>query len=153
MLEIGLMWPPTLVNSFNPFGVPLLNTTILLSSGLSITWAHHALLEGQHSLTLYGLGLTILLGVYFTIVQAYEYNQAPFNLRDSCYGRCFFVATGFHGLHVLIGTILLLVRLFRLIAGRMSNSHHFGFESAAWYWHFVDVVWIFLFISIYWWGH
>ena len=151
-LELGIVWPPVLIYSFNPFRVPLLNTTILLTSGLSVTWAHHRLLTGDLTRAIQSLILTILLGVYFRVVQGYEYIEARFSLADSCYGRCFFVATGFHGLHVLIGTLFLLIRWLRLIKGELSRTHHFGLEAAAWYWHFVDVVWIFLFISIYWWG-
>ena len=152
-IELGFIWPPILIKSFNPFTVPLLNTTILLTSGLSVTWAHHRLLKGELNTTRQALILTILLGVYFRIVQGYEYIEARFSISDSCYGSCFFVATGFHGLHVLIGRVFLLVSWWRLIKGAMSSKHHFGFEAAAWYWHFVDVVWIFLFISIYWWGN
>lgn len=152
LLELGFVWPPTGVVGFNPFSVPLLNTTILLSSGLTVTWAHHALLRGNYNGAIVGIWLTILLGVYFRFVQGYEYAEAFFCLADSSYGSCFFVATGFHGLHVLVGTIFLAVRAKRLASGCLSTNHHFGLEAAAWYWHFVDVVWVFLFIRIYWWG-
>lgn len=151
-IEVGLIWPPTGVNSFNAFGVPLLNTTILLSSGLTVTWAHHRIIAGAYSPAFWRLSLTILLGIYFSAIQGLEYLQAPFTFADSSYGSCFFIATGFHGLHVLIGTTFLLVCLIRINYGHLSAEHHFGFEAAAWYWHFVDVVWIFLFIRIYWWG-
>ncbi len=151
-LEVGLVWPPAGVDTFNAFGVPLLNTTILLRSGLTVTWAHHRILANRYSEAYYGLALTIALGIYFTGVQAMEYVQASFTFADSSYGSCFFMATGFHGLHVLIGTTFLMVCLLRHHFGHLSSSHHFGFEAAAWYWHFVDVVWIFLFIRIYWWG-
>ena len=151
-LEVGIYWPPVGVQPFNPFRVPLLNTLILLSSGVTVTWGHHSLVKGDWKERTIPLILTILLGVYFTIIQGIEYFQAPFTISDSVYGSCFFVATGFHGLHVLIGTRFLIVVILRIILGHFSRGHHFGFEAAAWYWHFVDVVWIFLFISIYWWG-
>lgn len=146
------MWPPVGIVAFNPFQVPLLNTAILLASGVTVTWAHHGLIEGNHSQTTQGLFFTILLGVYFTILQAYEYIEASFTIADAVYGSTFFIATGFHGLHVLIGTTFLLICLIRHIRFHFSKNHHFGFEAAAWYWHFVDVVWLFLYVSIYWWG-
>jgi len=151
-IDIGLIWPPLGITPFNPFQVPLLNTIILLSSGVTVTWAHHALLEKNFSQSKRRLIFTITLGIYFTILQALEYWEAPFSIADSTYGRIFFVATGFHGIHVIIGTSFLLVGLIRLINNHFSNIHHFGFEAAAWYWHFVDVVWLFLYIRIYWWG-
>ena len=150
--EIGCSWPPTGIYIINPFSVPLLNTAILLSSGVSVTWAHHRLLTGNRKNSLIALLLTIVLGAYFTLLQAGEYFEATFSIADSVYGATFFVTTGFHGLHVIIGTIFLLTCLFRTIAHHFSSNHHFGFEAAAWYWHFVDVVWIFLYLSLYWWG-
>lgn len=150
--EIGLLWPPTGVTPFNALQVPLLNTIILLSSGVTVTWAHHSLIENNHTQTLQGLLLTVILGIYFTILQALEYVEASFTISDSVYGATFFVATGFHGLHVLIGTTFLIVCLARHYKCQFSSTHHFGFEAAAWYWHFVDVVWLFLYITIYWWG-
>nr|UGS80235.1 cytochrome c oxidase subunit III [Ectopsocopsis cryptomeriae] len=152
-VEIGLSWPPNGISPFNPMQIPLLNTIILLSSGASITWAHHALLKNNFSQTTQSLILTIILGIYFTILQGYEYVEAPFTIADSIYGSSFFMATGFHGLHVIIGTIFIMISLYRHITNHFSNTHHFGFEAAAWYWHFVDVVWLFLYISIYWWGN
>jgi cytochrome c oxidase subunit 3 len=128
---VGTLWPPQNIVPFNPFQVPLLNTAILLSSGVTVTWAHHGLIEGNHSQTTQGLTFTILLGVYFTILQAYEYIEASFNIADSVYGSTFFIATGFHGLHVLIGTTFLLVCLLRHLNNHFSRSHHFGFEAAA----------------------
>lgn len=151
-IEIGTQWPPLGIKPFNPFQIPLLNTAILLGSGVTVTWAHHALMEGNFTQTKQGLLLTVLLGLYFTSLQGLEYYEAPFCIADAVYGATFFIATGFHGLHVIIGTIFLLVCLVRHISGHFSALHHFGFEAAAWYWHFVDVVWLFLFISIYWWG-
>lgn len=151
--ELGLSWPPTGVNSFNPTEVPLLNTVILLSSGVTVTWAHHSLIEGFHRRTAQALFATVLLGGYFTALQGLEYWEASFSIADSVYGARFFIATGFHGLHVIIGTTFLLICLIRHSKKHYSNKHHFGFEAAAWYWHFVDVVWLLLYVSIYWWGH
>lgn len=151
-IELGSIWPPIGIIPFNPFQVPLLNTAILLTSGVTVTWAHHRLIENNHSQTTQGLFFTVILGIYFSILQAYEYIEAPFTIADAAYGSTFYIATGFHGLHVLIGTTFLLICLIRHIINHFSRSHHFGFEAAAWYWHFVDVVWLFLYISIYWWG-
>nr|YP_008238985.1 cytochrome c oxidase subunit III [Palinurellus wieneckii]AGN95856.1 cytochrome c oxidase subunit III [Palinurellus wieneckii] len=151
-VEIGISWPPAGIKPFNPFQIPLLNTTILLSSGATVTWAHHSIIESNHSQAFQSLLMTVLLGVYFTGLQALEYFEAPFTIADSVYGSTFFVATGFHGLHVIIGTAFLTVCLYRLYMCHFSSGHHFGFEAAAWYWHFVDVVWLFLYICIYWWG-
>ena len=151
-VEIGSIWPPFGIKVFNPFQVPLLNTVILISSGIRVTWAHHTLIIGNYSQTKIGLTLTVVLGFYFTILQILEYYEASFTFADSIYGSTFFIATGFHGLHVIIGTLFLLVMLMRHINYEFSKNHHFGFEAAAWYWHFVDVVWLFLYIIIYWWG-
>nr|YP_010128174.1 cytochrome c oxidase subunit III [Tropidothorax cruciger]QPP20743.1 cytochrome c oxidase subunit III [Tropidothorax cruciger] len=151
-VEIGMMWPPKGIKTFNPMGVPLLNTMILLTSGMSITWAHHSIMGANHSQTTKGLTVTVMLGIVFTILQAYEYKEAQFCISDSVYGSTFFMATGFHGLHVIIGTTFLLICLIRHLNYHFSKTHHFGFEAATWYWHFVDVVWIFLYITIYWWG-
>nr|YP_010516249.1 cytochrome c oxidase subunit III [Atteva aurea]UXL88409.1 cytochrome c oxidase subunit III [Atteva aurea] len=152
-IEIGAMWPPMSITPFNPFQIPLLNTIILITSGITVTWAHHSLMENNFSQMSQSLLLTIILGIYFTILQAYEYIEAPFSISDSIYGSTFFMATGFHGLHVIIGTLFLLICLIRHKYNHFSMNHHFGFEAAAWYWHFVDVVWLFLYISIYWWGY
>lgn len=152
-IEIGSNWPPSSILPFNPFQIPLLNTIILITSGVTVTWAHHALIENNFSQSFKSLFITICLGIYFTILQAYEYIEAPFTIADSIYGSTFFMATGFHGLHVIIGTIFLLICLIRHNNFHFSKNHHFGFEAAAWYWHFVDVVWLFLYISIYWWGN
>nr|WRK21213.1 cytochrome c oxidase subunit III [Pentaceraster mammillatus] len=151
-IELGVSWPPTGISPINPFLVPLLNTAVLLSSGVTVTWAHHSILSRNRAEAIQGLFLTILLGVYFTALQAWEYYDSPFTIADSVYGATFFVATGFHGLHVLIGTTFLLICFLRLVVFHFSNNHHFGFEAAAWYWHFVDVVWLFLYVCIYWWG-
>nr|QIT06574.1 cytochrome c oxidase subunit 3 [Paranurophorus simplex] len=151
-MEIGMQWPPLGIKPFNPFQVPLLNTVILLSSGVSVTWAHHSMMNNNYSNTNQGLLITVTLGILFTMLQGLEYWESTFSISDSVYGATFFIATGFHGLHVIIGTTFLLVCLIRHKKNHFSNSHHFGFEAAAWYWHFVDVVWLFLYMSIYWWG-
>nr|QJQ26875.1 cytochrome c oxidase subunit 3 [Osedax rubiplumus]QJQ26888.1 cytochrome c oxidase subunit 3 [Osedax rubiplumus] len=150
--EIGCCWPPTGITVLNPFAIPLLNTMILLSSGFSVTWAHHSLIANSRSQAMQGLLVTVLLGAYFTTLQVDEYFETTFSISDSVYGTLFFVCTGFHGLHVLIGTMFLGVALMRIYLHQFSNLHHFGFEAAAWYWHFVDVVWICLYLLIYWWG-
>jgi cytochrome c oxidase subunit 3 len=150
--QIEGQWPPPGVETFDTWDLPFLNTLILLTSGITVTWAHHALREGNRKHFLQGLLLTIFLGICFTCVQAFEYSHAAFGFQDGIYSSTFYLATGFHGFHVLVGTIFLLVCYFRGRAGHFKPEHHFGFEAAAWYWHFVDVVWLFLFISIYWWG-
>nr|ARH53875.1 cytochrome c oxidase subunit 3 [Heterocerus parallelus] len=151
-IELGMNWPPQGIIPFNPAQIPLLNTLILLSSGISITWAHHSMMENNMNQSIKGLMTTVILGLYFTMLQGYEYIEAPFSISDAIYGASFFMATGFHGLHVIIGTSFLTICLMRLVNNHFSMNHHFGFEAAAWYWHFVDVVWLFLYISIYWWG-
>nr|UJG45493.1 cytochrome c oxidase subunit III [Sylvicola punctatus] len=151
-IELGAAWPPTGIYPFNPFQIPLLNTTILLTSGITVTWAHHSLMESNHSQATQGLFFTVILGVYFSALQGYEYMEASFAISDSVYGSTFYMATGFHGFHVLIGTTFLLMCLIRHMNNHFSQNHHFGFEAAAWYWHFVDVVWLFLYVTIYWWG-
>nr|YP_009339297.1 cytochrome c oxidase subunit III [Gmelinoides fasciatus]APL97188.1 cytochrome c oxidase subunit III [Gmelinoides fasciatus] len=150
--ELGALWPPFTIKPFNPFQVPLLNTAILLASGVTVTWAHHSMMENMHTQSNQGLAATVILGLYFTLIQAMEYMEAPFTISDSVYGATFFIATGFHGLHVVIGTIFLSVCLTRLTTAHFSSHHHTGMELSIWYWHFVDVVWLFLFTSIYWWS-
>ena len=148
----GGHWPPDAIATFDPWHLPLLNTLILLTSGTAVTWAHHSLLHDDRKGLRIGLLLTVGLGAIFTCVQAYEYSHAAFNFSGHIYGATFFMATGFHGFHVLVGTIFLLVCSFRVKAGHFNKDQHFGFEAAAWYWHFVDVVWLFLFAAIYVWG-
>ncbi len=145
-------WPPKGIEVIDPFGLPLLNTLILLCSGTTVTWAHHSLIHGDRDGFKQGLWCTIILGLIFSGIQAYEYAEAPFGFKGTNYGASFFMATGFHGFHVLIGTIFLIVCLVRGYRGHFTPKQHFGFEAAAWYWHFVDVVWLFLFVSIYVWG-
>ena len=150
------VWPPKGIEVFDPWHLPLINTLILLTSGTTVTWAHHALLNNDRKGLKWGLALTVVLGLLFTTIQAYEYAHAAFAFnRDNggnIYGSTFFMATGFHGFHVIVGTIFLIVCLFRALKGHFRPEKHFGFEAAAWYWHFVDVVWLFLFVCIYWWG-
>jgi cytochrome c oxidase subunit 3 len=167
----GGQWPPVAVEStdavvpatgapvggyfkgtFDPWHIPLVNTLILLTSGCTVTWAHHALLKNDRRGLVLGLIITVILGMIFTALQAYEYHHAAFTFGGHAYGSSFFMATGFHGAHVIIGTIFLLVCLIRAIGGDFTPQQHFGFEAAAWYWHFVDVVWLFLFAAIYVWG-
>ena len=148
----GGVWPPKGIETFDPWHLPLLNTLILLTSGTTVTWAHHALLHGDRKGLKWGLICTVILGALFTCVQAYEYGHAAFHYAGHIYGATFFMATGFHGAHVLIGTIFLIVCLVRAYAGHFTPKQHLGFEFAAWYWHFVDVVWLFLFACIYVWG-
>nr|YP_006303194.1 cytochrome c oxidase subunit III [Cylindrus obtusus]AEK48357.1 cytochrome c oxidase subunit 3 [Cylindrus obtusus] len=151
-IEIGSTWPPIGINPLPTFGVPLLNTSVLLLSGVSVTWAHHAIEEGKYFSAIQGLTLTVLLGTYFLFLQYGEYAETTFTIADSIYGSTFFMTTGFHGLHVLVGTTFLLVCTIRLWLFHFSKTHHVGFLAAAWYWHFVDVVWLFLYVSVYWWG-
>nr|YP_010199565.1 cytochrome c oxidase subunit 3 [Gracilaria caudata]UAD89423.1 cytochrome c oxidase subunit 3 [Gracilaria caudata] len=151
-VEIGLTWPPKGISVLNPWEIPFLNTLILLLSGCTVTWCHHAIVANFRNQAILSLTLTIVLALIFTSLQAYEYNMADFRLSDGIYGSTFYMATGFHGFHVLIGTISLFICLLRLLQYQLTQEHHFGFESSAWYWHFVDVVWLFLFVSIYWWG-
>ena len=150
--EIGGVWPPKGIEVLDPFAFPLLNTFILLLSGTTVTWAHHALIHGDRKGLIQGLWCTVALGLLFSFIQAWEYYHAPFAFKGSVYGATFFMATGFHGFHVIIGTIFLAVCQFRAYRGDFTPRQHFGFEAAAWYWHFVDVVWLFLFVSIYVWG-
>jgi cytochrome c oxidase subunit 3 len=150
--QIGGVWPPEGIETLDPWHLPLINTLILLTSGTTVTWAHHALQTGDRRGTIQGLALTIILGLLFTSIQAYEYAHATFDFSGNIYGAVFFMATGFHGFHVVVGTIFLIVILGRALKGHFTPTHHFGFEAAAWYWHFVDVVWLFLFACIYVWG-
>jgi cytochrome c oxidase subunit 3 len=152
----GGHWPPkpneNFQGTFDPWGLPLVNTLILLLSGTTVTWAHHALLQDDRKGLIWGLSLTVLLGMIFTVLQVFEYGHAAFSYSGHIYGATFFMATGFHGAHVVIGTIFLFVCLMRALNGHFTPKQHFGFEAAAWYWHFVDVVWLFLFAAIYVWG-
>ncbi len=150
--SIGGVWPPEGIVTFDPWHIPYINTLVLLLSGTTVTWAHHSLLRNDREGLKQGLWATVGLGALFTTLQAYEYSSAPFGLSSGIYGSTFFLATGFHGLHVIIGTIFLSVCLLRAYKGHFTPTQHFGLEAAAWYWHFVDVVWLFLFSCIYVWG-
>lgn len=151
-IDIGNIWPPAGIETLDAFEVPLLNTIILLSSGATCTWAHLAIVEGNRQHALAALFATVTLGILFTVCQAYEYIECQFTISDGIYGSTFFMSTGFHGFHVLVGTTFLFVCLYRAFKGHFTTTHHIGFEGAAWYWHFVDVVWLFLFCSVYYWG-
>ncbi len=151
-IELGAQWPPIGIEPVNPFELPLLNTVILLSSGATITYAHHSFISKNRKGTLYGSIATIILAIVFTLFQGIEYSVSSFTISDGVFGTCFFFGTGFHGLHVIIGTIFLGVAFIRIFFYHMTNNHHLGYESAILYWHFVDVVWLFLFFSMYYWG-
>nr|YP_009743561.1 cytochrome c oxidase subunit III [Tituria pyramidata]QIE11348.1 cytochrome c oxidase subunit III [Tituria pyramidata] len=151
-VEIGLQWPPIGISVFNPMNIPMLNTMILLSSGMTMTWSHNSLLIGNYDDMFWGLFFTVFLGFYFSLLQLYEYMESSFCISDSVYGSLFFMSTGFHGLHVIIGTLFILIVFFRGLNFHFSSFHHVGFEASSWYWHFVDLVWLFLYLLIYWWG-
>ncbi|MEH6630003.1 MAG: cytochrome c oxidase subunit 3 [Halopseudomonas aestusnigri] len=149
---IGGVWPPADVETFDAFDLPFLNTLILLLSGCTVTWAHHAIIKKEQKQAVNALIITVVLGLLFTSLQAFEYSHAAFGFTDGIYSSTFYMATGFHGFHVIIGTIFLFVCLIRTKKGHFTPEAHVGFEAAAWYWHFVDVVWLFLFVAVYWWG-
>lgn len=151
-VEIGINWPPLGILPLEVYSIPLLNTVILLSSGVSITWSHHSLVANLYYEALVALMCTLILGGYFLFIQYKEYRERAFSIADGVYGTTFFLATGFHGFHVLIGSLYLCYVTFLILRGMLLACHHFSFEAAAWYWHFVDVVWLFLYLSIYWWG-
>lgn len=151
-VELGLSWPPKGILPLSVYSVPLLNTVILLTSGVTVTWAHHSIMNNFFNKSVVSLFITVALGAYFMYMQYVEYREARFAISDGVYGRTFFMATGFHGFHVTVGTLFLLYVLVALLRGQLLYNHHFSFEAAAWYWHFVDVVWLILFVSIYWWG-
>jgi cytochrome c oxidase subunit 3 len=152
VFNIGGVWPPEAITTIGASGIPLTNTIFLLSSGATVTWAHHAIRARSKKHTILGLIFTLLLATLFTFLQVYEYLHAPFTISDSVFGSCFYMTTGFHGFHVFVGTCSLFVAFIRVIYNHFTSTHHFGFESAIWYWHFVDVVWLFLFVMVYWWG-
>lgn len=152
-IELGLNWPPKNIRFFNPLLIPLLNTIILLTSRFTITLTHFYLLNNSKKKTIIFINLTIILSIYFLILQILEYNQATFTFSDSIFGSSFYIATGFHGLHVIIGTIFLITNLIRILKLHFSFIHHIRFELAAWYWHFIDIIWLFLYITFYWWNN
>lgn len=152
-LQISGTWPPAGINPVDPWGLPFLNTLVLLSSGISITWAHRALLAGDRTGSLQGLSLTVLLGLFFVSLQYLEYSTfTDFSINDTVYGSIFYLLTGFHGFHVILGGILLAICLFRHYNYHLWLDNHTSFELFAWYWHFVDIVWLFVFTLVYWWG-
>lgn len=151
-VELGLSWPPKGIIPLSVYSVPLLNTVILLTRGITVTWAHHSIINNFFNKSIVSLSITIILGAYFMVIQYVEYIEASFAMADGVYGSTFFIATGFHGFHVTVGALFLTYVLVALLRGQLLYNHHFAFEAAAWYWHFVDVVWLILFISIYWWG-
>ena len=149
------IWPPEGITTFDPLDVPFLNTLILLMSGTTCTWAHHAVREGHRDQAIQALWITVGLGIFFSLLQAFEYYEAAnyyFAFTDGIYPSTFYMATGFHGFHVMVGTAFLGVCLYRVYKDHMTPDRHFGLEAAAWYWHFVDVVWLFLFVCVYIWG-
>jgi cytochrome c oxidase subunit 3 len=152
-IEIGGSWPPLGISPLDPFAIPLLNTFLLLSSGAFITYGHHALIAGNRRAAIDGVFITIILAVIFTALQYYEYSEAGFTMADGVYGSAFYASTGLHGFHVIIGTIFITVSLMRIINYQLTTKHHNGFESSILYWHFVDVVWLFLFVAVYYWGN
>lgn len=152
VIEMGASWPPAGIDSINPFELPLLNTALLLVSGFTITYAHHCIIGGNRKGTLDGIVLTVIIAICFTALQGLEYVQSSFTLSDSTYASCFYFSTAFHGIHVIIGTAFIAVGLWRVLSYQLTESHHLGLESSILYWHFVDIVWLFLFISIYYWG-
>ena len=151
-IEIGGSWPPLGITPLDPFAIPLLNTILLLSSGAFITYGHHALIAGNRKAAMDGTLLTIIFAILFTGLQYYEYSEAGFTMADGVYGSAFYASTGLHGMHVIVGTIFILVGFVRIVNYHLTKSHHQGFEAAIAYWHFVDVVWLFLFLAVYFWG-
>ena len=153
--NFSAVWPTAgpsikLEGAMKPWGLPAINTLLLLSSGVTLTWAHWGLMKNKRNQIILGLALTIALGSAFMYLQYEEYAEAAFTIKSGIYGATFYMLTGFHGLHVTMGTIMLAIILFRVLKGHFNSHDHFGFEAVAWYWHFVDVVWLFLFIFVYW---
>ena len=151
-VEIGAQWPPKGIESINPFELPLLNSILLLASGFTVTYAHHSVIQGHRIGALYGTIVTVILALFFTCFQAVEYTVSSFTISDSTFGSCFYFGTGFHGLHVIIGTAFIAVGLWRILSYHFTDNHHLGLESSILYWHFVDIVWLVLYISVYYWG-
>jgi heme/copper-type cytochrome/quinol oxidase subunit 3 len=151
-IYIGHQWPPVGIVTFDYLGIPLVNTILLLLSGVCVTYTHSSLIQGNAPKTIFGFCETLMYAVVFTIFQCNEYLTATFTIADGIYGSLFYLITGFHGFHVIIGTIFLFVCLCRTLLGHFTKTHHLGFEFAVWYWHFVDVVWIFVYVFIYVWS-
>jgi heme/copper-type cytochrome/quinol oxidase subunit 3 len=152
-IDIGSIWPPKQIITLDPWSLPLVNTIILLSSGVTITWSHKAIIDNNRGAVLFGIAATIGYGLIFSLIQYYEYLEAPFNINDSIYGSLFFMLTGFHGAHVFVGSVFLIICFFRQVSYHFLAKQHIGFECAIYYWHFVDVVWLFLFLLVYIWGN
>nr|AKM70045.1 cytochrome oxidase subunit III [Eucallipterus tiliae] len=152
-IELGLNWPPKNIKFFNPLLIPLLNTIILLTSSFTVTLTHFYLLNNNKTKTIKFMNLTIILSIYFLFLQMLEYKQATFTFSDSVFGSSFYMATGFHGLHVIIGTLFLMINLIRMLKLHFSFIHHISFELSAWYWHFIDIIWLFLYMTFYWWNN
>lgn len=152
-IEIGINWPPKNIIIFNPYKIPLLNSLILITSGITLTWSHYCILNKNYLISKILIFFTILLGILFSSIQYIEYIEAPFSINDRIFSSIFFLLTGFHGLHVLIGIIFLSICFIRILLNHFSNFHHFNFERRAWYWHFVDVIWLLLYIIVYWWNY
>ena len=151
-VNVGHVWPPLGILSLDPTALPLVNTILLLSSGVAITWGHRSIEIGHRHQSINALVLTIIYGIFFSIIQLHEYHITIYSLYDSVYGTCFYLLTGFHGLHIVVGTVFLVVCLVRLISYHYTSNHHVGYVCCIWYWHFVDVVWLFLYIIVYIWA-
>lgn len=151
-IGVGGVWFPRGISSIDPIGLPLVNTLVLLLSGFTATVSHHAVVLGFRYLSIISLIQTVLLALFFTVFQLLEYTGSCFSISDSVYGSAFYLTTGFHGFHVVVGTLMLLVALIRIVRYSVTQEHHVGFEGSLWYWHFVDVVWLWLFVSIYVWS-
>jgi len=151
--SLGAVWPPIGIEARSPWAIPLLNTALLLTSGAALTWSHAALLGGFRLEAITGLIVTLILATVFTALQVFEYLNASFSISDSVFGSTFYRLTGLHGFHVIIGTLFLGVALYRLVRGHYTISNHIGYEAGAWYWHFVDVVWLGLYLAVYVWGN
>nr|YP_009714564.1 cytochrome c oxidase subunit III [Bombus waltoni]QGK86771.1 cytochrome c oxidase subunit 3 [Bombus waltoni] len=148
-IEFNLIWPPKMIKTFNPFEIPLLNSIILIMSGFTVTLSHYYILNNKFKSTIYMLICTIILGLFFSLMQLFEYYNSSFCINDSFYGSIFFLSTGFHGMHVIMGTLMLLYSLIRMINKHFSSIHHVNFEFSIWYWHFVDVIWLFIYMFYY----
>ena len=151
-VELGTQWPPTAIVPLSPMTIPLLNTLLLVSSGATVTYGHHAMFLSDRKGAILGMTLTVILAIIFTSFQYFEYIEAGFSLADGVYGSAFYFSTGLHGMHVLVGTLFLTAALARLVAYHFTQGHHLGLESSILYWHFVDIVWLFLYLAVYWWG-
>jgi len=151
-IAIGSCWPPIGINPFNPYGIPLVNTIFLLLSGSTITYTHLSLVNGDFGKTAFGFVETLIYAMAFTLLQCEEYLTATFTISDGIYGSVFYMITGLHGTHVIIGTLFIFVCFIRFLKSHFTQTHHLGFEFSVWYWHFVDAVWLFVYLFLYWWS-